>query len=71
MVMTKEIQDSPPFKTKETKSPLFNQAVSRFQDLINSARELDIKEPNAATLSTADANGCPSARVGIGEIFVW
>lgn len=43
--------------------PLYREALRRFLDLLERAKEAGIREPAAATLATADAEGRPSARV--------
>ena len=43
--------------------PLYHEALSHLQRLLAAAKDLDIREPSAATLATADRDGRPSARV--------
>ena len=41
---------------------LYQEALSRFQDLTRRAQALDVREPAAAALATADENARPSVR---------
>jgi len=42
--------------------PRLSEAIDRFRELLEQARETDLREPTAMTLATADAAGRPSAR---------
>ncbi|WP_025770336.1 pyridoxamine 5'-phosphate oxidase [Thioalkalivibrio sp. HK1] len=42
---------------------LFRDALERFGDRYRRAADCSLNEPSAMTLSTVDADGCPSARV--------
>lgn len=42
---------------------LLLEAIERFQSLLERARQLDMKEPDAVALATADRRGRPSVRI--------
>ena len=46
-----------------------DEAVVRFQGLLERARQTDMREPTAMTLATVDANGHVSARVVLLRAF--
>lgn len=43
-------------------SKLYQEALDRFKNLLDSAYKTDLREPSAMTLATADAEGRPSVR---------
>jgi pyridoxamine 5'-phosphate oxidase len=43
--------------------PIYLEAVHRFQELLERARQLPVKEPTAVALATVDASGDPSVRM--------
>lgn len=45
-----------------TNLSLYEEALRRFGDLLDAAVKTDLREPNAMTLATADADGRPSVR---------
>lgn len=43
-------------------SELYEEALARFRDLLDTARKADLREPTAMALATTDAEGRPSVR---------